>query len=226
MQLRQRRLGIAAARGIDEILQRRLGRVADNRLDVFVTDAPSAMRVERKLDNLRPRQCLVGAEPCHQIVARLAIDGESGFGQLRVDQSRQRAVVGVAGQRRRGLVSLEQFAQAGVRPEVAGFDDQGIVELRREQCLERWHVELGPGGHSDHAPRGKHRSGLELDFEPRRILAKIAVVEPHDLGRSLAAAGKELSERARAFGHQTGVRPVDQYGAALRLRRLQKAGNG
>ena len=34
----------------------------------------------------------------------------------------------------------------------------------------------------DDALRGEHRRGPELDLEPRRILAEIAVVEPDDFG--------------------------------------------
>ena len=115
LKLRKRRLGIAAARRIDEVLERRLGGIADDRLDVLMADAPAAVRIERKLDHLRARQRLVGAEPRHQIIARLAVDAEPGLGKLGVDQAGKRAVVAVAGKRRGGLVRLEQFAQAGVR---------------------------------------------------------------------------------------------------------------
>ena len=83
----QRRLRIAAAHRIDEILERGLGGVADDRLDVVVADdALAALRIERELDDLRARQRLVGAEPRHQIVARLAVDAEPGLGKLGVDQ--------------------------------------------------------------------------------------------------------------------------------------------
>ncbi len=195
-------------------------------VDVVLADAAAALRVQRELDHLRARQSLVGPEPRHQIIARLAVDAEPGLGKLRIDQAGKGAVAAVAGQRRGGLVGLEQFAQSGIRPEVAGFDDQGIVELRRQQRFERGHVELGPGGDSHDALRREHRHGPELDFEPRRILAEIAIIEPDDLSRPVSAPGEELSERAGPLGHQAGVGPIHQHGAARRLGCFDEARNG
>ena len=53
LELGQRRLRIAAADRLGEIVERRLGGIADDRLDVFGLDALAALRVERKLDDLR-----------------------------------------------------------------------------------------------------------------------------------------------------------------------------
>ena len=132
----QRRLGIAAADRISEIIESRLGGIADDRLDVLGLDALAALRIEGKLDHLRPRQSLVGAEPRHEIVARLPIDAETRLCELGVDQPEQRFLVAVAGQRDGALMRLEHFAQTRVGPEIASLDDQDIVRRRGEQRLE------------------------------------------------------------------------------------------
>ena len=86
VKFRERRLGIAATRGVDDVFERRLGGVADNGLDVVMADRPLPLGIERELDDLGARQGLVGAESRHQIVARLFVDAETSSGEFGVDQ--------------------------------------------------------------------------------------------------------------------------------------------
>ena len=226
LQLAQHRGRIAAARGVDERLERGLSRVTDNRLDVVMGDFGSALRIERELDHLRAGERLVGAEPRHQIAPRLAIDAKAGLGELDVDERGETALVAIAGKRRRLPVFLEQFAQGRIGTKIAGLDDERVVERRGEQSLQARHVESRSGRDPDHLARGEHRPRAKLDLEPRGILGEIAIVETNDLGIALYAAREHRGKCARALGDQACVGTVKQHSPARRLGRPEETRDG
>ena len=213
-ELAKRVLGLPAAHVKDEILDRDLGAVADDRVDVVGADASLAACEERKLGDFGARHGLVGAEPRHEIGACVAVDLEIRLVELLVDQVTDRALVAVARQRRRRLVALEQFAQSGVGPERASFDDKRAGERCFEQRLQRGNVDARAGCDAHHLAVGEHGDGAKLDLEPCRILREILLVETNDLHRILALSGKDIGERRGALSHEAGVRPVDEPGAA------------
>ena len=123
-------------------------------------------------------------------------------------------------------MALEQFAQARVGTEIARLHDQEIGEVLCEQRLERRHIELGSGGDPHDALFGEHRDGPKRDLEPRGVLGEIAIVEANDLGLPLPPSREDLGQRAGALGHQPGVGPVNEHGAAIGLWRLDEARDG
>ena len=184
---------------------------------------PLAAREQRKLGDLGPRHGLVGAEPRHEIGARVAVDLEVCLVELLVDQIGDRALVAVARQRRGRLVALEQFAQTRVGPECSRLDDERAGERRFEQRLQRGNVEPRAGGDAHHLAFGEHGDGAKLDLEPRRIFREILLVEANDLHRVLALTGKDIGERSGALGHEPRVRTVDEPGAAGGVERFEDA---
>ena len=62
----ERRGSLAGGGGHHDAVERQLGGVADGGLDVALLDRALAVRVERELLDLRPRQRAVGAQPREQ----------------------------------------------------------------------------------------------------------------------------------------------------------------
>ena len=60
----------------------------------------------------------------------------------------------------------------------------------------------------------------------RGVLGEIAIVEADDLGLPLPPSREDLGKRAGALGHQPGVGPVNEHGAAIGLWRLDEARDG
>ncbi len=79
------------------------------------------------------------------------------------------------------------------------------------------------GGDAHHLALGEHRDGAQLDFDARRILGEIALVEADDLGHVLALTGEGVSDRRGALGHEPSVGAVDQHRAAVGIERRQEA---
>src|SRR5512147_413107 len=83
--LAQRLLRLAATDLVHKGLDRNLGAIADDGVDVLRCHASVTARKQRKLGDLGARQGLIGAEPRHEIAARFAIDLEASLVQLLVD---------------------------------------------------------------------------------------------------------------------------------------------
>ena len=109
-ELAQRLFCFTAADFVHKGLDRDLGAVADDRIDVLWRDASLAAREQSKLGDLGARQSLIRTEPRHEIAACVAVDLEVCFVELLIDQLGGRALVAVARQRRRRFVAFEKFA--------------------------------------------------------------------------------------------------------------------
>ena len=121
---------------------------------------------------------------------------------------------------------LKQFAQGGIGPQIPSLDNQWVGEFGCEQVLERRGVELGPNRETHDALRREHRLRVHLDFEPRRIVGKVALAEPNVLRLAFGAAGKDLRKRVYALRDKAGVRSIDERRAAVGLRGLYEARDG
>ena len=134
----------------------------------------------------------------------------------RVDDAGEVPVVAVAGQRGGLGKLLEQLPKAGVGPEIAGLDDERIVEGSASSGLEGWHVEPVAGRHAARTLADANIGRVRSSMSSRAgLLGEVAVVEADDLGLGLLPRREGRGQRGRALGHEPGVGPIDEHGAAV-----------
>ena len=188
-------------RASSDAVDRQLGGVADDGLDVVGIDLALAGGVERELLDLAARQRAVGAErgrrsssrasgvmasPCalstsrdeaFEVVRLVGIAGD-GRGLRRFLEQRAQGVVGLAGCRPR-----RSAWPPSVPPSSSGFSAAAVM---RRPAVARTTLRAA-----------EHRHRLQLDGEAVGIVVEFGVVEAQDLARRVVARRDDCGELLR-----------------------------
>ena len=210
---------LSGERAVDDRVDLELGGVGDHRHHVVERDLARAVGVEREFLQFVARGLAVAAEQGHQDRAGVGGDAQIRDPQLAVDQSRELArVVGIAGDRDRGLGALAGLAQRRFRPQLAGLDhDAAILQGKIRQRIDAAGETARAGADANGAAAAEQRHGHRFIDQPRRLGGELVAIEPHQREGIVGVVDRGRQQRIGAFAHEAGIGTVKQDDGTRRI---------